>query len=378
MTTAIGTKLKTLDLDALRMLAGQEGPCITLQVPTVKPGSAAGSRGAHLRQLTQDAAQQLGNLSRSAEAAQAKASMDELAASIASPSDTHGGPGLILFCAPGFAAVYETAEVAAPKASVGRRFYVRSSLAAALAPQNFFLLGLSKNKVRFLRYAEGHCEELALPAGVPSSLAAAGAFDKPDHRLENFSAAGNTSGSQKGIRFGNSSDHDDKAEYLHNYFVAIDRELKDALNGEPLFLAGVREELVEYRRGAKYPHIFGAECYGNVEHASLEQLAAHARAAAKREYYTAAERTAHLLPELRNKIAGAPAEAFTAAQEGRVHQVVAAEGAALASLGDENLYVGEDIINACLIEGLRNGSDVFTLPGAEVLPGSPLVVTLRY
>jgi release factor family 6 len=375
MTTATDMTMKTLDLDELRTLARQTGPCITLQIPAVKPGAGDGSRHAYLRQLTQDASNKLSVVNRSPEAAQVIATMERL---VASMDDQHGGPALTLFCAPAFAGVYETPEASAAKAMVGSRFHLLPLLATALASHQFFILGLSQNKIRFVRYAEGRCDEQPLPPGVPVSLDEAGAFDKPDHRLENFSSAGNTSGSQKGIRFGNSSDHDDKAEYLHHFYVMIDKGLKDVLNGAPLFLAGVREELVEYRRLAKYKNIFAAECNGNVEHASLDQLAAHARSAALREYYTTAGITARLLQEVRNKISGDPGEAFLATHEGRVRQVVAAEDAPFPSRGDENLYVGEDIVNACIVEGLRTSADVFSLAGGEVLPGSSLVVALRY
>jgi Bacterial archaeo-eukaryotic release factor family 7 len=89
----------------------------------------------------------------------------------------------------------------------------------------------------------------------------------------------------RGVRFGVSGDHDSDAEYLRHFFGLVDRGLKETLNGEPLFLAGVQEELSLYRKTAKYPHIFESECHGNAEHSSLDQVTKHAAAGAQREYH---------------------------------------------------------------------------------------------
>src|SRR6185295_9097732 len=272
----------------------------------------------------------------------------------------HGGPAMTLFCAPAFEAAFETPVVRTggtrEQATVGSCFHLLPHLAAAHAPHDFFILGLSQNHLRWFRYVSGHCSELPLPTGVPASLQAAGAFDTPEHTLENRSSGGPSVGAMRVERFGVSGDHDSEAEYLCHFFEMVDRNLKDTLRGMPLFLAGVQEEIALYRKTAKYPHILLAECHGNPEHSTLEQIAKHASVGAMREYRATCERALQGLDGIRDKLTE-PRQIIEAASAGRVRQLFVAEEAA-----------EEDVLNAAVVEGLRTGAEVFSFPGKE-MPG---------
>jgi len=156
-------------------------------------------------------------------------------------------------------------------------------------------------------------------------------------------------------------------KYLRHFLGLVDRGLKDTLKAEPLFLAGVQEELSLYRKTAKYPHIFEAECHGNAEHSSLDQVAKHAAAGAMREYRLTAERALKALPEIRDKIAGDPDGVVIAANEGRVRQILVAEEGA-----------PEETLNAAVVEGLRTGADIFAYPGKELEGFGAIAAVLRY
>src|SRR6185295_2712868 len=161
-----------------------------------------GSRQAHLRQLTHVAEEELRKLDCPTEAAGlAAAALENLAGTL--PMD-HGGPAMTLFCAPGFAAAYESPGMR-EQVTVGDHFFLLPQLPSALAPQNFFVLGLSQNHLRLFRFEHGHCAEMPLPAGVPASLEEAGAFDKVDHNVEGRSPGGPSVGAMRGVRFGVSS-----------------------------------------------------------------------------------------------------------------------------------------------------------------------------
>lgn len=103
MTTTAHTPLKTLDAQELNQLARHKGPCI--KIPDVHPGTAAGSRPAYLRQLTQDAAQALRDLHRSLYGNGLARSLEQLGALL---ETDHGGPGITLLVAPGTEMVYQT------------------------------------------------------------------------------------------------------------------------------------------------------------------------------------------------------------------------------------------------------------------------------
>lgn len=367
MAPVINITSKLLNMDDLRLLSRHTGPCVTISIPSYQPGANSGTRHAHLRNLTQTAAKQLGHLNRpvAEDARDNVASALELLAGAL--DDGHGGPGVTLFCAPGFTATYETPGIRGDVVTVGERFDLLHLVAAAQIPGRFFVLGISKNKLRLFHYVSGRAEELALPADVPISLEAAGAFDEPEHTMNSHSPAGPSVGGLRGVRFASSGDQDSNAVYLRHFFGLVDRGLKETLNGEPLFLAGVREELSVYRKTAKYPHLFESECHGNAEHSSPDQVAKHAAAGALREYRLMADRALGALPEIREKITGDVGAVFKAATEGRVRQIFAAEE------GTPN-----EAINTAVVEGLQTGAEVFTYPGSE-LPGfGAIAAVLRY
>ena len=364
MTETDTAILKNLNVEDLKKLAHQTGPCVTIQVPAFRPGSGDGSREVNLRQLTHKAVRQLRNLDRHAEAEQVIAGLEHLVTTL--PAD-HGGPGITLFCAPGFAAAYETRGVR-EQVTVGDDFYLLPHLESAQAPGVFFILGLSQNQLRLLRYEHGYCTELPLPAGVPASLEAAGAFDKTDHNVEGRSPGGPSSGGMRGIRFSVSADHDSEAEYLRHFFEAVDRGLKATLHGAPLFLAGVREEINLYRKAAKYPNILAADCPGNPTHSSLDQIAHHAFAGALREYRAACDRVLTAFSEVPNKEV-TWAGVVRAAEEGRIRRLLVAEDPPAES---------RNAVSRVVTVALRNGAQICSFPGASVADYGPATAELRY
>lgn len=361
--TTVGI-LKNLNVEGLKMLAHQAGPCATIQIPAYRPGSGDGSRLMNLRQLTHEAARQLRNLDRPEQAEGVIAEMDSLVATL--PAE-HGGPGVTLFCAPGFAAAYETPGVR-ELVTVGDHFYLLPHLATAQAPGEFFVLGLSQKHLRLLRYEYGRCSELPLPAGVPASLEAAGGFDKTDHNVEGRASGGPSSGGIRGIRFGVSADHDSEAEYLRHFFEAVDKGLKATLQGAPLFLAGVREEVNLYRKAAKYPNILAAEYHGNPEHSSLDQIARQAAAGVVHEYRAACGKVLAEFNEAPRKeltLAGVS----KAAEEGRVRRLFVAE---------EPQPEQRAAVNNAVAEALRTGAEVYGSPGSGVEAYGAIAAELRY
>ena len=366
MTASMTDTVKNLNVEELKLLARQSGPCVSIQIPAYQPGAGGGSRQAYLRQLTHKAEEALRNMDRPEDAERAAAALESLIQKL--PVE-HGGPGLALFCAPGFEAAFET-PVAHEHVVVGDHFYLLPHIAAAQTPRDFFVVGLSRNHLRLFHYQSGRCTELPLPAGVPASLEQAGAFDQEDHTVEGRSSAGPSVGAMRGVRFGVSGDHDSEAEYLRHYFEAVDKGLRETLRGSGLFLAGVQQETSLYRKAAKHPNIFEAECHGNPEHSSLDQIAKHARAGAARQYRFICDRAIQGLSEVRNKVTGT-LDVFYAVNAGRVHKIFVAEEPRLPSLQ-------ADALNATVVIGLRNGADVFTYPGAEIPGFGPIVAVLRY
>lgn len=369
------TTLKHLDLDELGRLVHVQGPCVTLQVPDSHPGTTEGSRKATLRQLTQKAVEGLGNLSRKPGAA----SLANALKSFVETIEVGGGPGFTVFFAPGMEAMFATPGVSASAVTAGR-FHMVPLLALAAAPRHFYALGLSRNTIRLWHVTPSGCEEVVLPHSVPASLAADGAFDKPDHDLENRSSVGPGTGNMHAMRFGTQSDHDSEGEYVHHFFGRVAKGLRDVVQDAPVFLIGTRPDNLAYRRAARGAAMLDAEWHCNPEHCSVSEVEAQARLAAAKEFYRKAEAAIVPLPEIAQKIAGEPAAIFTAASEGRVHQLFLAEAARMQASAAHvaDLFADEDVFNAAAVETLRTGGTVYVLPGDTLPTGGAMTAVLRY
>jgi hypothetical protein len=257
---------------------------------------------------------------------------------------------------------------------IAGHFYLAPFVAGAGAPNEFFVLGLSIKRLRLFHYLNGECQEFPLPAAVPSSLDAAGGFDQPDHRLENRSASGPSTGAMRGVRVGTLSDREAFPEYLHHFFGNVDRGLKPTLDGKPLLLMGVREEVAAYRRAAKHANILAPDCLGSTDVLTAQDVAARAADAGREHYQLLAERVFAEYLEMSDRartLAHVPA-VLRAASEGRVHRLCVRAGAEFAGSG------GEDLVNAAIVETLRAGGDVFVLAQEKMPAAHPLAAILRY
>jgi hypothetical protein len=379
MTTTIKAALKTtfkaIDPEALSFLARATGPCITLQVPDFHPGAPAGSRHAHLRQLTQTVRERLSQMSLTG----AAAGLADAFENLTTHSDIeHGGPGITIFCSPGIESIYETPGVP-EQLTIGSRFHLAGVLAQAMAPKECYVLGISKKHVNLWHHAGGETKRLALPTGVPESLEEALGPERPDENMENRSPSGPGLGSMRGVRFGTSADNDADDEYLHKFFASIDHGLKGVVKHVPLLLVGVREELAEFRRVAKLPHMLDTEWHANPEHVTLDQVATHARDAAMRDFHV---RSTAAFEAQRGEPLVNPAEIAAAAADGRVHRLfVAANAAPVPSPAGGDLpgmAPGDDLMNAAIVETLRTSGELVLLPG-EFLPRlGPIAAAVRY
>ena len=374
-TSTLSPTSGILDGPALKFLAGCQGPCITIVVPAHHPGAQEGSRKALVHGLVRAAAEQMKGGKLAGKAAELLAPLEEIAQESGVEA---GGAGFAIFRSPEYTARYylpATPEKSpVEKLVIGDHFSLTPFVADALALHEFFVLGLSMKQLRFFRYVNGECHELPLPAGVPASLDAAGGFDQPDHRLETRSAGGSSNGTMRGVRVGTLSDREKFPEYLHHFFEIVDRELKPTLDGKPLLLMGVHEEVVAYRRTAKHAHILSADCLGSIDFLTLPDIAARATKACRAHHQLIAERVLADYQEMSDRsrtLADVPAVAL-AAGEGRVHRLCVRTGTEVAG------PLGEDLVNAAVVETLRAGGEVFMLPKNAMPPALPLAAILRY
>lgn len=372
MTTSTSTATTgILDGHAMKFLAGCRGPCITIVVPPHHPGAQEGSRKALVHGLVRTAAEQMKGGELANKAAGLLAPLEEIAQESGVEA---GGAGFAIFRSPDYTARYYLPDGPVEKLVIADHFYLAPFVTDAFALHELYVLGLSTKKLRLFRYLNGECQEVPLPAPVPPSLEAAGGFDQPDHRLENRSASGPSTGTMVGIRVGTLSDREAFPEYLHHFFEIVDRGLKATLGGKPLLLMGVHEEVAAYRRAAKYANILTPDYPGNTDFLKTSDIAAVAANASRAHHQLLAERVfAEYLemPDRGRTLADVPAVA-RAAGEGRVHRLCVRAGTEIAG------PAGQDLVNAAVVETLRAGGEVFMLPPDKMQEDHPLAAILRY
>lgn len=348
MTMAMVPKLADREPDFLRALAKVPGPCITLFVPGARPGAGDGLRRVALAGLVKTAAERL------AEHPAAEVLLSPLEKLARDPDLELGGPGLAIFRAPDYFELCEAPADWPAAVMVGDSFHLLPLVEAAGPPAEFFVLALSRKRVRLYQYRSGEIRERELPAGVPKDLKSAGLFEPPDHAAHRST----------GTHFGTGSDREAARAHLYEFCKMVDRGLAKTLDGRLLLLAGVHEELTEYRRAAEYPHLFAEEIGGNADLANPVELARFAAEAARAHYLRQGEAMLARFAEMtdRKRTLAHPAAVIEAAREGRVHMLCVPEGAAEA--------------NAMVVETLAHGGEVFTLP-RERMPGEVAAI-LRF
>ena len=370
-TTTASKTLTNLDLNALKFLAGCTGPCITVVLPAHHPGAQSGNRRAQIQSLVRTAREEVTRLKPGVDTVKLLAPLEEIAHEGGLEG---GGSAVAIFRVPGYVAQYALPGQPAERVTVGDHFRLLPFVKSASMPHDFFIVGLSKKHLRLFRLVNGKCQELLLPTGVPGSLDAASALDKPEHNLEGRSSAGSSTGAMRAVQFGVGTDRESSASRLRHFFTLVDRGLAATLGEKPLVLLGVREEVAEYRRVAHHAHILNSHLQGNVDYLSHAEIAALATQAADEEYGYVADRVLaefREMPDRSRTLAEVPT-ILKAAAEGRVHRLCF-------RADSDSLESREaDRINEAVVETIRNGGEVFAVPPEKLAGAGPLAAILRY
>lgn len=346
----------------LARVAAQTGPCLSIIVPDRHPGAPESPQKTQVRVLM-DAA--LGKNNDAAWAAQVRASVEEFATrSIAEG----GGPGFVVYATSGGVQCCQSGGGAA-RSVVASHPLILPLLESTAASQELWVLCLSTKHVQLYVYAEGVAMPVALPAGVPANLDAAGHFHQGGEPGQS-----NTPGGKGGVRFGTSGMRESAHDSIQHFCALIDQGLRTLMADRPLLLMGVKEEIAAYRRVSHYHSLLHTEVDGNADVLSAAQIATHAHRAVVEEYRRLGAEVLAEFREMRDRAralddAHAVLEAATG---GRVHKVCLRAGTEL--LGAN----GEDVLNAIAVETLRKGGEVYLLPQDQMPVTQAVCAILRY
>jgi Bacterial archaeo-eukaryotic release factor family 3 len=361
-----------LTSDDLRSLAAVSGPCLTIYQPLRDDYSQVTKPETRIVAATQEADRLLA--AKGFNPAERQEMLRPLL-KVASNTDWTGRKGsLVIFRAPCFTMANFWPDPLAPRVHFAPEFLVLPLLPTLLSNRDFWLLALSINAVRLFRGSRNGLVEVALPKGVPKSLSEAGEFDQPDHSLRGRSSAGPSVGRMKGVQFGTSSAHELEADYLHDFFKAIDRGIHAALaeDRQPLILAGVARELAIYRKVNTYSPVLAGSVHGSPDAIGADVL--HAKASELMSAYSAraTDATLRKMEEAgsRGLLVTDPAAVIEAARLGRVEELIVSPTA-------PGFDQHQEAINWAALATIRNSGRVGVLKASQPAAGVAAILRFR-
>lgn len=369
--------------DSLKAICAAPGPFVTVFLPARHPGAADLPRAERMKTLLREATHELERRRFQGPIGELLKPLEKLADN---PASLTGGSDSVIFVSPG---MFRHLRLLAPireRLVVAFHPHITPLLAHLMPQRRFYVLAITKKFLRLGRWHDGQCTEVPLPARVPKSFEESVTFVQPDHDLQNRSPAG-ASASQVGpARFGTGAERDLVHERLHQYLQLVDRELTGFLEGAPLVLVGVAEEMAAYRSVSEYPHVLAAKPT-SPEHLPWAELGERAQEAVMAARRGEAGKALGEFRETarRDRVTSGIREVLEAAHEGRVHTLLLEKDAEHEGLlgplfpTDSARLEGEqDLINTAAVETIRRRGEVYMLDTGELGVSSPIGAVLRY
>ncbi|HKK08516.1 MAG TPA: hypothetical protein VKA44_06505, partial [Gemmatimonadota bacterium] len=236
------------------LLEEEEGPAVSIYVPTERTSSEAETNRLRYRAALDRARELLGSAPGSNGAGDGL--MEELEPLTREEEFwRYQSDGLAVFAAPGFQRLYRLPSRLPELVVVGPTFHTRPMLEYLQAPDRYWVLGLSQKKVRLWSGTAAGVSPIDLK-GVPRNLMEALGYEfERDEKLvmrrktRNASHGSHGRGGVMPVFHGHGVGTDDAEPELRRFFRAVDAGLQEMLEGEigPLVLAAVSEYHPLYR-----------------------------------------------------------------------------------------------------------------------------------
>lgn len=379
---ANATEFELLRAGALREVLRSSGPCITISLPPYRPGETDNSPAALLKTYVRDAGDQLREDGYAKSASLLKP-LQDLAGDPVLSAGSHYGRAI--FCSPAEIEQFCLTIAVAPSLRIGGSFFIRHFAPELSRPSAFYVLALSKTRVGLLRCAGFRAEPARLPAGVPETLGEALALERPDHDLENRSAAGASTGAMRMVRFGTGSEHERQKTHLADYYKTVDRGLQQVFTQPetPLILAGVQEDVALYRAVNTHRSLAKASIHGSPDLSrDRVEILRQAYSILRRERMEH-QRDALLAAKEQlgpGRLSTELKTILSAAFEGRLAQLYVNEGANSIGVFERGTYQSwrkEDLLNVAAVQTVIHRGKFCELPD-DMMSGDAAIGIMRF
>ena len=377
------------------LMRPQHGPCISLFLPTERAGVETQQNFLRLGHLIREAESHL--LLNNLPLQQREMLLKPIRALLGcEPFWLHPSDGLAAFRSQDFFRTYWLPGHYKEQAIVTGHFYLRPLLPLLTGDGRFYLLALSHNHVRLLKGTRYSASEVALPEGVPGSLAEATRGRASANELQYHSSSSGAvvekGGRRATVFHGQGIGTDDEKGQLLRFFQRIDRGLHHLFANEqaPLILAGVASLFPLYREASTYAHLLEVGVPGNPDRTSLETLHEQGWAIAAPFFlrrrqeeiarYKEDAATGRALHSVRNII--------PAAHDGRIESLFLQAdqeqwGTFNPATRALHIHVpprfnDDDLLDIAATQTLLRGGSVYVVERADMPDEGPLAAVLRY
>ena len=378
------SELKTL-------MQKQEGPCVSIFMPTHRAGAEVQQNPIRLRNLLREAEDRL--IASGLRALEVK--------ELLTPAQGILGNGLFWRRQSDGLAMFLSSEVFRyhrlpldfkELLVITDRFHIKPLLPILSGDGQFYVLALSQNLVRLLQGTRHSVSEVDLE-DIPKSLADALQNDVFGKQLRSHTGASLGGGGRSSVFHGQGAGTDiPKKDNILRYFHLINEGLHELLRDKraPLVLAGVDYLFPIYRDANSYPYLLDEGIAGNPEGLSIEEL--HKQACAIVQPYFQKDQEDAV--DMYRQSAGTGLtstnvkEIVQAAYHGRVGSLFVAVGLQQWGVfGPESNEVhlheeaepgDEDLLDFAAIQTFLNGGAVYVVDPAEVPDNTSMAAVFRY
>lgn len=374
-------------------LVEQTGPsCITIYMPTGADGAGPPHDRAHFKKLVSVAEANL----------QATRVPPDRIKAIIKPleqllADDYfwqtAQKGLAVFSSPEKLLMYQLPLEVPEKVVVGRRFYLKGLLPFLHPDGRFYVLALSKHRVRLIEATRFTAKEVELPGGIPTSLTQTSHRVKVDNAVQFRVGTTTVSGSRPtALYYSHGGVEDTRKKNLQMFCSQVESGLRKILNTEqvPLVLAGVSYLAAFYRQFNTYPLLLEDTITGNPDDLNALNLGSKAWPLVEPVYREQEEQAFNQFTELAGTGATSTEirEIIPAAEQGRVATLLVASdqqqwGYYNAAEGEVHIHLkaapgDEDLLDLAVSKTFLNKGEVFSRPTQEMPAGSELCAIFRY
>ncbi len=370
--------------------------CVSIYMPTFHVESELSQNPIRLKNLIKTAREQLNGTGRK------EADTEELLKPLTSLIENNAfwldqSDGFAAFLMPQESRVFRLPLNFEELVVSGRRFHLKPLFPLLAANNRFYVLALSKNRVRLYQgthYSISVVESTEIPESIMDVL-----YDEEEVRsLQHH--IGNVAGGRHDAIFhgrgGTSDDEDHRAhDKIIRFFREVDEGVRETLGDEtaPLVLAGVEYYLPLYKEVNGYKHLVDDTIvHGNPDHAKLKDLHQKAWNLVEPRFLQSQEESLARFAQLANNGKNLGSydihEVVPGAVFGRVDTLFIEIGAHQWGLYDQDSNTielhdalqpgGEDLLNLAAVHTFLQGGTVHALKAGTMPTNGGLAATFRF